>query len=168
MELTILEKLRELVESSMNVYVIGGILLLLFIFVLFCLLRRQPKKIVAYSTENGRVIVGRGAIVELVQTACAQLNDVSKPRVKIVVKRDVTNLDVEIKLQSGGRLRVIEDMLQSHLRTALSENLGIEKLGYINIIATGFKSGRVEDSTAEIYEQDVIARGDTSGGKNGL
>ena len=88
------------------------------------------------------------------QTACEQLQDVSKPKVKIVVKRGVTNLDVEIKLLSGGRLRMIENTLQNHLRSALSENLGIENLGYINIIATGFKSGRITTASSKKQPED--------------
>ncbi|MGJ8641137.1 MAG: alkaline shock response membrane anchor protein AmaP [Opitutaceae bacterium] len=141
---TIWETLQSLASSQLNLYILGGALLVVFLLILF--MRRQPKRVTAYITENGRVLVSRSAIVELVQTACQQLNDVSKPRVKLVVKRNVTNLDVEIKLLSGGRLRTIEDTLQGHLRSALSENLGIENLGYINIVATGFKSGRIDTS----------------------
>jgi hypothetical protein len=141
----LIETLQGLASEPLYLYMAAGVILLVAILILF--LRRQPQKVVAYSTENGRVMVSRSAIVELVQTSCQQLQDVSKPRVKLVVKRNVTNLDVEIKLLSGGRLRAIEDTLQTHLRLALSENLGIESLGYINIIATGFKSGRIEKSS---------------------
>lgn len=127
---------------------------------LMLLLRRQPKNVVAYSTENGRVMVSRHAIVELVQTSCEQMQDVSKPQVKINVKGQTTHFEVRIKLLSGGRLRQIEQTLQTHLRKALTENLGIESLGRINIIATGFKSGRIESnlpakaSTTPVLEAD--------------
>ena len=123
-------------------YICGAALALLFLLML--LVRRQPKNVVAYTTENGRVMVSRHAIFELVQTACAQIQDVSKPQVKIKVKGRTTHFEIRIKLLSGGRLRQIEQTLQSHLRQALTENLGIESLGRINIVATGFKSGRVE------------------------
>jgi hypothetical protein len=124
---------------------IGASALVLAIF-LILLLRRQPKNVVAYITENGRVMVSRSAIVELVQTSCEQLQDVSKPHVKIKVKGKVTHFDVSIKLMSGGRLRSVEETLQTHLRHALTDNLGIENLGRINIVATGFKSGQVKQS----------------------
>lgn len=149
---------------------LGVILVIFLTILLYFLLRRQPKKVLAYATENGRVMVSRAAIVELVQTSCAQLNDVSKPRVKLVVRRKVTNLDVDIKLLSGGRLRQIEDTLQAHLRLVLSENLGIENLGYINIIATGFKSGRIdqtttvnrlEDTTVDLDNDSIDTESDT-------
>ena len=117
---------------------------IIYFFLFF--LRRQPKNVVAYSTENGRVTVSRSAIVELVQTSCQQLQDVSKPQVKIKSEGETSHFEVSIKLMSGASLRSIEQTLQSHLRQALTENLGIENLGQINIVATGFKSKRI-DST---------------------
>jgi len=137
------EALRLLAQPEF-LYLGGTILLLACLLVL--LVRRQPKNVVAYTTENGRVMVSRHAIIELVQTSCEQLQDVSKPQVKIEVKGQTTHFEVRIKLLSGGRLRQIEQTLQSHLRKALTENLGIESLGRINIVATGFKSGRIDSS----------------------
>ena len=125
-------------------YVGGAILMLAIILVL--LVRRQPKNIVAYTTENGSVMVSRHAIIELVQTSCEQLEDVSKPLVKIKAKGQITHFEVRIILLSGGRLREIEQTLQRHLREALTQNLGIESLGCINIVATGFKSGRIDSN----------------------
>lgn len=137
------EALQHLTQPEF-LYEGGAVLVLAFLLLL--LLRRQPKNVVAYTTENGRVIVSRHAIIELVQTSCEQLEDVSKPQVKIKVKGQTTHFEVRLKLLSGGRLRQIEQTLQSHLREALTENLGIENLGRINIVATGFKSGRIDSS----------------------
>ena len=125
-------------------YVSGAILILAIILVL--LIRQQPKKILAYTTENGSVMVSRHAIIELVQNSCEQLEGVSKPLVKIKAKGQITDFEVRIVLLSGGRLRKIEQTLQTHLREALTENLGIESLGCINIVATGFKSGRIDSN----------------------
>ena len=120
---------------------------LAFACLLLILVRRQPKKIVAYQTESGRVMLSRSAIIDLIRTACGQLDGVTKPRVKIKVKGKTIHFDVQIQLMSGGRLREIEETLQTHLRQNLSENLGIEHLGQINIVATGFKSGSIETSS---------------------
>ena len=118
------------------------------IYFLVFFLRRQPKNIVAYITENGCVTVSRSAIIELVQTSCQQLQDVSKPKVKIKSEGETSHFDVSIKLMSGASLRTIEQTLQSHLRQALTENLGIENLGQINITATGFKSKKIDSSVS--------------------
>lgn len=129
------------------IYIYAAAVALALALFLILLVRRQPKKIVAYRTENGRVTVSRSAIVELVRTSCEQLNDVAKPGVRINVKGKYTHFDVRIQLTSGARLKDIEETLQSHLRQALTENLGIENLGKINIVATGFKSGRIQVSS---------------------
>jgi hypothetical protein len=120
---------------------------LVLLFVLILLRRRQPKHIVAYSTKDGRVLVTRSAIVELVKTTCDQLQAVHKPLVKMNLKGKKTNFDISVKLKNSGQLRQVEKALQLHLREALTENFGIEQLGQINIIATGFKSGRIELSS---------------------
>ena len=86
-------------------------------------------------------------VVELIRTSCEQLDDIAKPIVKIKVKGKTTHFDVRIQLKSGGRLRDIEQTLQGHLRQNLTENLGIENLGQINIVASGFKSGRIQASS---------------------
>jgi uncharacterized alkaline shock family protein YloU len=135
--------LQQLTQTGF-LYVGGAILV--FAFLLVLLVRRQPKNVVAYITENGRVMVSRHAIIDLVQTSCEQLENVSKPLVKIKGKGQATHLEVRIVLLSGGRLREIEQTLQSHLREALTENLGIESLGHINIVATGFKSGLIDSN----------------------
>ena len=124
--------------------------------ILILLVRRQPKNIVAYTTENGSVMVSSHAIIELVQTSCEQLEDVSKPQVKIKAEGQITHFEVRIVLRSGGRLREIEQTLQNHLREALTENLGIESLGRINIVATGFKSGRI-DSNIQSKPNSLLA-----------
>lgn len=129
-------------------YLYAAAALLVLAFLLFLLIRRQPKHVKAYSTDNGEVMVSRSAIVELVQTSCEQIKEVSKPQVRMRVKGGKKHFEVRLKLASGGQLRSIESMLQAHLRKALSENLGIENLGRINIVATGFKSGRVESSSS--------------------
>lgn len=152
----------EQLNQPQYLYMAAAVLLLAS--VLIFLLRRQPRNVVAYCTENGQVMVSRHAIVELVQTSCEQLKDVSKPKVKIRIRGKTAHFEVRIKLQSGGRMREIEHTLQNHLRRALTENLGIESLGRINIVATGFKSGRV-DSTIQSKEPHPPAiEGDESYG----
>lgn len=144
-EATLCGALEHLMQPE-YLYIGGAALALAFILIL--LVRRQPKNVVAYSTENGQVMVSRSAIVELVQTSCEQLKEVSKPQVRINAKGSKTHFEVRLKLASGGKLRTIEETLQAHLRRALSENLGIEDLGRINIVATGVKSGQVEPSSS--------------------
>ena len=139
--------------SALELY--GGaslaIAFIYFLMRLFC--GCGAKRVIAYTTEGGKVIVNRSAIVELVNSACAQIKDVSKPRVRIRIRGGVPHFQVRLKLASGGRLREVESSLQQHLREALTQNLGIEQLGNIDVIATGFRSERIsklsEDDSGE-------------------
>ena len=120
-----------------------GILFFLLV-VLFLLLRRQPQSIVAYKTENGDVTISRSALAELMRTSCQQINYISKPKLKVFTKGGLTHFTVQIQLTSGARLKDIEETLQNHFRESLANNLGIEKLGTVNITVTGFKSSKIQ------------------------
>lgn len=131
----------EFLSTPPYTYLCGAALVLAFIFIL--LRRRQPSSVIAFTSEGGRVMVTRSAITELVQTSCTQLRDVAKPCIRIRVKRGQTNLEVRLKLASGGRLTEVAATLKEHLRDALQQNLGISNLGSIDITVTGFKSGKI-------------------------
>ena len=119
-----------------------GLVLALLLFILL-LLRRQPKQIVAYKTENGNVTISRLAIVELVRTSSQQIDGINKPVIKIYTRGKHVHLTIYIKFSGDGRLREIEKTLQEYLRQNLSENLGVENLGNINIVITSFKSKKI-------------------------
>ena len=124
---------------------------LLVVLVLLLLLinsrKRQPKHIVAYRTDNGNVTISRSAVVELVRTSCEQLDQVSKPSLRVYTKKGLTHFTIRIQLSSGSSLKDVEKTLQSHLRESLSQDLGIENLGEINIVVTSFKSKNVRVSS---------------------
>lgn len=145
-----------LCEYMDPLYFYAGLAVIVLILFLRLLSKRQPKKITAYNTEDGKVLVTRAAITELVRSSCAQLDGVTKPSVRIKVKGKRTNFDVSIKLSNGSRLRETERTLQTHLRTALIEDLGIENLGKINIVATGFKSGKIATANIEPKQEEPI------------
>ena len=138
-------ELLKLCGDNLQFCVIG---LGIFVLLVVTFVNRQPNQVVAYTTDSGSVTVSRTAIVELVQSSCAQIEAVSKPRVTIKVKGLTAHFKIRIKLASGGRLRDVEHALQNHLRKSLSDNLGIEHLGKIDIVATGFKGDLIIDNTA--------------------
>ena len=127
-----------------NFYLWSVLLFLLIVLVL--LLRRQPKNIVAYKTENGNVAISRSAITELLRTCCEQISHVRKPKLKVSIKKGLTHFTINIQLTSGGNLKEVEETLQNHLRENLSKNLGIENLGNIDIIVTSFKGSKIQST----------------------
>jgi hypothetical protein len=124
------------------------ILALVLFLILAWKLSRQPKHIVAYSTDDGEVWVTRSAIIELIKTTCELLPSVQKPSVKMRIKGRQTHFNIAFKLASNGQLRLIESQLQGQLRQALQTNFGLQNLGKINLIATGFKQDQGDFSSA--------------------
>jgi|GEM_PF-493594 hypothetical protein len=124
------------------------ILALVLFLILAWKLGRQPKHIVAYSTDDGEVWVTRSAIIELIKTTCELLPSVQKPSVKMRIKGRQTHFNIAFKLASNGQLRLIESQLQGQLRQALEANFGLQNLGKINLIATGFKQDKGDFSSA--------------------
>lgn len=138
-------KLQNFAEAQFfALLILAAVLVLLLILSL----RRQPKHIVAYKTDEGEVWVTRSAIIELIKTTCEQLPSVQKPAVKMRTKRGLTHFNIAFKLASNGQLKLIESALQTQLRQALLENFGLQNLGKINLIATGFKHEKVDFPSA--------------------
>ena len=100
---------------------------------------RPPSKIRAFRGDTGYVMVSRHALLELVYSACEQLPEVRKPSVRIRSKRKL-HLQVRIQVDGSSRLRDTSSYLQTHLKDALENNMGIERLGSIEVVVTGIRT----------------------------
>lgn len=131
-------------DSPQPIYWAAGIILL--ILWLYLRRRRRSAKILAFQSENGRVMVNQSAILELVQSVCSEIGQIHRVNAHIQTKRGMTHLRVSLQLSSDVKLKDLEASLQLQLRHALIETLGIDQLGDIDITATGFKrhSGKGE------------------------
>ena len=88
------------------------------------------------------VQVNCGAISDLIQSICKKDSHISQLKTKIISKRKNLNIQIRLRIESGSHLKSIEETLQSEIREALRESLGIENIGFIDIIATGIKDSR--------------------------
>jgi len=111
-----------------------GLLVIYFLFRI-----RPPSKIRAFRGDTGYVMVSRHALLELVYSACEQLPEVRKPSVRIRSKRKL-HLQVRIQVDGSARLRDTSSFLQTHLKDALENNLGMERLGTIEVVVTGIRT----------------------------
>jgi len=115
---------------------IAGALILLLI-----IKRSLPRRrIRAFKGETGYVEISRHALLELVHSACEQMPEVRKPSIKIRAKRKL-NLSVRIRVDGSVHLRDTASFLQNHLKDSLENNLGVEKLGRIEVLVTGIRAG---------------------------
>lgn len=147
----LLKLLNELgITNPFLAYLVLGVcifIVLLFIFNWFTSLFKSPR-LIAYKTEKGMVQVNCGAISDLVHSICKKESHISQLKTKIISKRKTLNIQIRLRIESGSHLKSIEELLQSEIREALHESLGIDNIGFIDIIATGIKdSKKIQPST---------------------
>ena len=140
--------LERLLEGLPNPFIAPAVLLLFFGLCLFALRRRQPKEILAFQNQAGQVTVARQAITDLVKRVCLGNDSVGKCAIRIRMRRNALNIVVRIQLLAGSHLNDVTSALQDGISRTLQDNLGIENLGDINIVVTGFM-GHTDLSGAE-------------------
>lgn len=124
---------------SQDGFLLLGAIVLGLLLILLLLRLRPPSRIRAFQGETGYVEISRHALLGLVHSACEQLPEVRKPSVKVRGRRRV-NLSVRIRVDGSAHLRDTASYLQTHLKDALENNLGVEKLGKIEILVTGIRA----------------------------
>ena len=127
------------IESFLLIYLVLIIVFFIFLFLLNSLIIffRDPS-ILAYKTSNGDVEVSKNAVKDLILSVCNNENGIIKANAIIKNYKNL-NLKIKIQINNKSNLRIIEENLQKKIRETLIENLGIEKVGRINIIAVGIK-----------------------------
>ena len=109
----------------------------------------KSSRLIAYKTEKGMVQVNYGAISDLVQSICKRDSHISQLKTKIIFRRKNLDIQIRLRIESGSHLKNIEETLQTEIREALRESLGVENIGFIDIIATGIKDSRKVQSDTE-------------------
>lgn len=129
-----------------------GVALLILIF--WLLLRRQPSAIEAFDSERGHVRVSRRAITEVARRACETMNGISRCNTRIKFRRGNLVIDVRIRLVAGHSLSEVCSELEHRMHRTLQDNLGIQRLGDINIMVTGFSGDLATDESTGFEDQD--------------
>lgn len=93
-------------------------------------------RLLAFNNPTGRVLVSRGAIKGLIARVCGTVEAVSQPQSRIFTRGGKLRVRLYIQLRGNTRLNDVAGLLQEKLDLALRQNLGIEKIGKIDIIVT--------------------------------
>ena len=93
-------------------------------------------RLLAFNNPTGRVLVDRGAIKGLIARTCATVEGVSHPQSRIRTSGGKLRARVYIQMRGNTRLSDIATLLQDKLDLALRQNLGIERIGKIDVIVT--------------------------------
>ncbi len=103
-------------------------------------------RLLAFSSATGRVLVSRSAIKGLIARTCRTVEGIGHPQSRIYTRGGKLRARVYIQLRGSTRLSDIATLLQDKLDLALRQNLGIEKIGRIDIIVNDIQSSPKKDS----------------------
>ena len=143
---------------------IGAAVLLLLIYLLL-VMRRQPKVIHAFASSTGDVTVSRQAIREVAQRACDAVDGVGRCNTRMTTRGGRLYLKVKIILLSGYRAVEVCPLLGETLKHSLSDDLGIEELGNIDVMLVGYRPSKnrlrtdreAHEPAAEISPEEASA-----------
>jgi hypothetical protein len=129
--------LQDLLDSK---YFIGSAVTCGVLFVLWLLkamLFRPPRVVQAFSNEGGQVLVTRRAVKELVVHCCDELSGTGSADVDIAIRGGELRTRVALKLRRNANVKGVTSYLRERIVQALTENLGLDKLGDIDIVVVG-------------------------------
>jgi len=129
--------LQDLLDSK---YFIGGATTLLALIVLWlikAIMFRPPRVVQVFPTEGGQVLVTRRAVKELVVHCCDELAGTGSADVTVGIRRGEVCTRVELKLRRNANVKGVTSYLRERIVQALTENLGLEKLGDVDIVVVG-------------------------------
>ena len=118
-------------------FVLGGAAAAFVLMFLWAWLRRPPRVMQAFNSEGGQVLVTRRAVKDLVQRCCEELGGVGSADVTVRIRSGELHTRVELRLRRNANLKGISGYLREQIAQALTENLGVEKLGEIDILVVG-------------------------------
>ena len=131
-----INKVLEYLPDVPYLWIAAAVVILLLL--LWLLTRRQPRSFTAFKSTSGKIMITRSAISELAHRICDQIDTVGKCSTRIKTRGGTLRIEVRIQLLAGSKLGDVTSDLQNRLTHALGEILGIENLGEINVIVTGF------------------------------
>ena len=147
--------LQDLLDSE---YFIGGAVTLAALFVLWlikALMFRPPRVVQAFPTEGGQVLVTVRAVKELVMHCCEELSGNGSAEVRVGVRGGELRTRVHLRLRRNANVKAVTSYLRERIVQALTENLGLDNVGDIDIVVVGV----VEETKAEttsVTQQNVL------------
>lgn len=111
----------------------------LLLFLLGCLWwRRRRRTLELFANAGGRVHVAHLALADLVENVAQEFSPGSRPRAVFRRRGGKLHTTVRLKIAAGQRLPQFSSALQTRVALALREALGIENLGAVDIVVTGY------------------------------
>ena len=139
-------------HALQNPYFWPSIIGIFLIFYIWRAIRKKQAFIQLFSAPAGSVKVSQNALVDLIKKNVTDITSGSNPKVCIYQKSGKLNVKIKLVLQSGQNIETLSSKIQCSLFSTLKEHLGLENIGKINILVSGFKPSSKHPSP-EIEEE---------------
>jgi hypothetical protein len=128
------------VQAQIDQYgpLMGIAVVVIFLLAIWRWIANRNKSLAVGSTELGGINVSHAAFQELVRSICVQAGISERVKVNFTVKRKKLHLTIRVKAPQAHTVHTLASRLQTDLAQALTEHLGIEKLGSIDVLIVGF------------------------------
>ena len=137
--------------------IIGGVaaFLLLWIIVRRFFARFRPFR--AASTDNGSVWVSRATVLNLIRSACAEIEGGSVKRVQCINKRRLLLLKLYISLDVNQSFEVSSMRFQEAAKNAVTHCLGALKAVRVDVVLDGVKGEYVEPKKSVVSNESFAS-----------
>ncbi|MFI3291420.1 MAG: hypothetical protein R3Y46_06010 [Opitutales bacterium] len=137
-----------------------ALVIVLLILLIIIRLKRHFSPIKLFDNNNGIVTLKRKALHSLVESVCYNMGSLTKPKIAIYVKRRKLFLSVSLKIESEQRLVDFTSKLQEEIQNAFIQQLGIEKIGKIDININEFRG--LQKKPLSHYQKHIEPKAPTS------
>lgn len=128
----------------------------IIVIIAFCCILRsmfRKKNICVAKTENGKIVVTKSALQELIEFIARGLGAQGKIKVIVHFHRNNINLDIILRSSDCNNLQEFSHALREKLQEIIVEKIGINNLKKINITVSKFALNRnILFSTQEFEE----------------
>jgi hypothetical protein len=116
------------------IYAIGAIALIALLFLLVCRRRCVPMM----RGEWGSIFLKKSAIRKIVESMARSIGYHGKIRVRVDLRGETVSIRVVIRPHHWQNLAETSKSLHEELHSALARDIGLEKIGKIDVVVAGF------------------------------
>lgn len=122
----------------------------LMILYLYIVIRHAYKPISLAKSDVGRIRVTRMALKSLVKTICKQVGLDRRISTSVEFSRNKVHVSVRLgKVDLDQNLTGLVNELQERLTQSLRNTLGVDNVGKVDILVSGFKEGSTSFNSAK-------------------
>jgi len=136
---------REMIADSWFVQHSLMISLLLLVLLVAVVIRRRRRTLQIFSNAHGKVHVSQTALSDLIESAAREYGAIARPRAYFVRRRGKLEIYLRLKVGTGQTLPQFSNGLQMRVAAAVRDAFGIQNLGGVHVIITGYREMPVAD-----------------------